>query len=183
MINRRIFLKNSVQLAVCSIITALSTVLLFLGGITFVLAYAMPMLVGLGMIMIKTTFGARSAWITYIATSLLSFILVTDKECMLMYVMLFGYYPIIKDTIDNIKHKPIIIAVKLIIFNSMLALCQIILFFVFGLPFLEEGEGKYLIIIFAVLMNFLFIIYDKMIEAVKKLYKLKFEKRIKRLFK
>ena len=86
-------MKNATRLAVCGIVTALSVVLLFLGGIAFFLAYAMPMIVGLFMIMLKSTFGTSSAWITYAATSSLSFILVADKECMLMYVMFFGFIP------------------------------------------------------------------------------------------
>ncbi|MDD6728379.1 MAG: hypothetical protein PUE08_04065 [Eubacteriales bacterium] len=175
--------KNASILAVCSISTALSVVLLFLGGITFVLAYAMPMLVGLLMIMLKTTFGTKSAWITYTAVALLSFMLVTDKECMLMYVMLFGCYPMIRDAIERLKNKPIKILLKFLFFNIMLTLCQLALVYIFGIPFLSEGEGKYFIIVFAVLMNFLFIIYDKMIDAVTKLYKIKIEKRIKKLFK
>lgn len=163
--------------------TALSLVLLFLGGITFVLAYAMPMLVGLTMIMLKTTFGTKSAWITYAATSLLSFMLVTDKECMLMYVVFFGYYPIVRCGIERIKAKPAGMLIKLLLFNAALTACQLLLVYAFGIPFFEEGEGRYLIIVFALLMNCLFVIYDNMIGAVTKLYKLKIEKRIKRIFK
>lgn len=176
-------MKNATTLAVCSIITALSSVLLFLGGITFVLAYAMPMLVSISMIMLKATFGTKSAWITYVATSLLSFMHVADKECVMMYIAFFGYYPIVKCGIDKLKSKSVRIILKFVLFNAMLTVCQIILVYVFGIPFLDEGEGKYLIILFAVLMNFLFLIYDNMINAVTKLYKLKIEKRIKRLFK
>lgn len=176
-------MKKATTIAVCSIVTALSCLLLFFSGITFVLAYAMPMLVSIAMIMLRTTFDAKSAWITYIATSFLSFMLVADKECVLMYITFFGYYPIVKCSIDKIKAKPLRIILKLLLFNSMLTICQLILVYVFGIPFLDEGEGKYFIIVFAVLMNFLFIIYDYMIDAVTKLYKLKVEKRIKRLFK
>lgn len=176
-------MKNATTIAVCSIVTALSCVLLFFGGITFVLAYAMPMLVSITMIMLKTTFGTKSAWITYIATSLLSFMLVADKECVLMYITFFGYYPIVKCGIDRIKAKPLRIILKLLLFNAMLTACQLILVYVFGIPFLDEGEGNFLIVLFAVMMNFLFVIYDFMIEAVTRLYKLKIEKRIKRLFK
>lgn len=175
-------MKNSTRLAVCSISAALSVVLLFLGGITFVLAYAMPMLVSLLMIILNNTFGAKSAWVTYAAVCLLSFILVSDKECTLMYIMFFGYYPIIKCSLDKLK-QPFKVLLKFIVFNASLTACQLILVYLFHIPFLEEGEEKYFIIFFAVLMNFLFIIYDGMLEAMAKLYKLKLEKRIKHLFK
>ncbi len=176
-------MKKATTLAVCSIVTALSVVLMFFGGITFILAYIMPMLTGMLMIMLKRTFGTASAWITYFATSLLSFILVADKECMLMYVMLFGFYPIIQSGFDKIKISFIKIIVKLVIFNFLLTLIQVILVYIFGIPFLEEGEGKWLIILFVILMNMLFFIYDKLLTALTKLYQIKLENRIKKYFK
>lgn len=176
-------MKSATRLAVCGIITALSVVLLFFGGIAFVLAYIMPMLVGLFAIMLKRTFGASSAWITYIATSVLSFILVADKECMLMYVMFFGFYPIIHDNLNKIKIPPLKVLAKLLIFNATVFAAQLLLVYAFGIPFLEEGEGKWLIILFAVLMNVLFIMYDRMLISLTKLYEIKLEKKIKKYFK
>lgn len=176
-------MKNATTLAVCSIVTALSVVLMFLGGITFILAYIMPMLVGMIMIMLRRTFGTASAWITYAATSVLSFILVADRECMLMYVMLFGFYPIIQPKLNMIKLSLVKSIAKLIIFNMLFAAVQLMLVYVFGIPFLEEGEGKWLIIIFAVLMNILFIIYDKLLISLTRLYEIKLEKKIRKYFK
>lgn len=176
-------MKNATTLAVCSIVTALSVVLMFFGGITFIFAYIMPMLVGMMMIMLRRTFGTASAWITYTATSVLSFILVTDRECMLMYVLLFGFYPIIQPKLNRIKISLLKIIVKFILFNTLIAVVQIMLVYVFGIPFLEEGEGKWLIILFAVLMNILFIIYDKLLISLTRLYEIKIEKKIKKYFK
>lgn len=157
--------------------------MLFLGGITMVLAYAAPMFLGLMMIMLKRTFSAKSAWITYIATSLLSFILVTDKECMMMYVIFFGYYPIVREYFNKIKAKPLRIILKFIFFNIMMLLCQIILIKVFGIPFLEDGQGKWFIGVFALMMNILFFVYEILIDKITVLYIYKIEKRIKKIFK
>ncbi len=176
-------MKNASRIAFCGIISALSVLLLFMGGITFILAYVMPMIVGLLMLMLKRTFGAPSAWITYTAVSLLSLILVADKECMLMYILFFGFYPIIQPNINKIKPKPPRFLIKIMIFNSMIAVVQLLLVFVFGIPFLDEGDGRIFIIVFAALMNILFIIYDKLIDKLSYLYEIKLEKRIKKYFK
>lgn len=176
-------MKKATSLAVCSVVTALSVVLLFFGGVTFIFAYMMPMLVGLFMIMLKRTFGTANAWITYAATSALSFILVADKECMLMYVMFFGYYPILQYYLNKIKLRPLRAVIKLLIFNGMIAVVQLILVYVFGIPFLEEGDGRWLIVLFVFLMNFLFVFYDKIIVNLTKLYEMKLEKKIKKYFK
>lgn len=176
-------MKNANRIAFCGIISALSVLLLFLGGITFILAYVMPMIVGLLMLMLRRTFGTPSAWITYTAVSLLSLILVADKECMLMYILFFGFYPIIQPDINKIKHKFPRYLVKLILFNAMIAVVQLLLVFVFGIPFLEEGEGRIFILVFVVLMNILFVIYDRLIDKLSYLYEIKLENRIKKFFK
>jgi hypothetical protein len=176
-------MKSATRLAMCGIVTALSVILLFFGGVTFILAYAMPMLVGLFMIVLKSSFGASSAWITYVATSALSFMLVADKECMLMYVMLFGFYPMIQDVINKIKIVVARIIVKFIFFNVMLICAQLLLVYVFGIPFLEEGDGKWIIILFAVLMNLLFVMYDRILTRLTLLYKTKIESKVKKYFK
>ncbi len=176
-------MKNATRLAVCGISSALSVVLLFIGSTASVLAYAIPMIVGLIMIMIKTTFGTSSAWITFASTSVLSFFLVADKECMLMYVLFFGYYSIIQPQINTIKTFPLRLFLKLLVFNSMLLLVQLILIYVFSIPFLEEGEGRIIIFVFAFLMNLLFFIYDRLLTVLYSLYRLKIEKRIKNIFK
>lgn len=176
-------MKKTKVLALCSVITALSVVVMFLGGITFVLAYAVPMFVGAFTIMLNSTVSKSSAWITYFATSALSLILVADRECSMMYLTLFGYYPIIVSLFDKIRNSALKLIAKLIFFNIVFALCQLALVYVFGIPFLEEGEGRIIIIVFAVLMNFLFIIYDRMILKFTVVYKKSFEKKVKKLIK
>lgn len=176
-------MRNSTTLAVCAVSTSLSVVLLFVGGIVSVLSYVVPMLLGFLMIMLRRTFGAKSAWITYLSVGILSFVLVSEKECMLMYAFFFGYYPIIRDALLKIKPRVLSYFVRLIIFNASMLLCQLALIYIFGIPFLEEGQGNWFIVVFAVLMNFLFVIYDLLTEKLNLLYSLKLEKRIKRIFK
>ncbi len=134
-------LKNSVKIAVCAVSAALSVVLLFLGGVIFVFAYIMPMLSSVLMIMLRKTFGVSGALTTYVSTSLLSLIVVADKECALMYILFFGFYPILYPELKKIKSKLLRAISKLLIFNIMLAIIQLLLVYVFGIPFTEEGEG------------------------------------------
>lgn len=132
---------------------------------------------------VKAHFRYKKRVDNFLATSLLSFILVTDKECMMMYVIFFGYYPIVREYFTKIKNKAFRIITKLTFFNIMMILCQVILIKIFGIPFLEDGQGKSFIIVFALLMNLLFLVYELMIEKVTLLYIYKLEKRIKKIFK
>lgn len=176
-------LKNSSRLAICALSCALSIVLLFFGGIATVFSYAMPMLVSLIMIMLKETFGAKSAVITYVSTAILTLILVNDRECASLYILFFGYYPIIRASIEKIKSEAAKVAVKFLLFNFTMAICQLLLVYVFGIPFFDKDFNAAFIIVFAVLMNILFVIYDILVDKMFYLYRAKIEKRIKKYFK
>lgn len=176
-------MKNSIKTAMCGVITALSVALMFLGGTMFVFVYIMPMLTSVFMIMLKRTFSTSGAVITYISTSILSLMLVPEKECALMYVLFFGYYPIIYHSLESIKLVPLKWIAKLIVFNVSLLSVQLLLIYAFHIPFLSEGEGIAVIIVFAVLMNILFVIYDYTIKMLWILYEKKLESRIKKYFK
>ena len=88
-----------------------------------------------------------------------------------------------RDYFEKIKVKGLRIFTKLIFFNLMMILCQIILIKVFGIPLLEDGQGKLFIAVFALLMNLMFLVYEVLINKVTLLYVYKLEKRIKKLFK
>lgn len=176
-------MKSSIKTAMCGVITALSVALLFFGGIMYAFVYIMPMVTSVFMIMLKKTLSLSSAVITYISTSILSLMLVPEKECVLMYVLFFGYYPIICHSLEKIKTVPLKWLAKLIVFNVSLTAVQLLLVFAFHIPFLSEGEGTAVITAFAVLMNILFVIYDFTIKMLWVLYEKKLESRIKKYLK
>lgn len=178
-------MKNSVKVAVCGICTALSTVLMFLGGITYVFSYVVPIILGVLMLMINKTFGKSYAFTVYFATFALSMIIVTEKESVLLYGLFFGYYPIIKPSIEKIKSKFLQIVLKLLLFNFAVALIEVLSFYVFGIPFYEKGKIGLLgfIILFAVLMNVMFASFEFLLKNYYKLYEYKLEPKIKKLFK
>lgn len=113
---------------------------MFLGGISSVFVYAVPMLLGTLMCMLKKTFGARCAIGVYISVSILSFVLVADKECVLMYALFFGYYPIIKDSVEKIKCRPFMLLAKFLTFNLCIAAAELVSFYAFGIPFFDDGK-------------------------------------------
>lgn len=176
-------LKKSTLISVCGLSAALTVALLFLGGIAYILSYTVPMFAGILNKMLSKSFGTKCALITFVASSLLSLMLVTDKECVIMYIFCFGYYPIIQHNLGKINSRLIRVIIKLLIWNFLLAVGQLILVYVFGIPFLEAGESKIFILIFALMMNIIFLFYDKLLVRLLFLYEKKFEKHIKRIFK
>ena len=176
-------MKPASKVAMCGICSALSVLLLFFGGVVTIFAYICPMLTGIIMIVLVTTFGYSSAWVTYFVTSVLSFFLVPDKECMLMYVLFFGYYTIIRLVLAKIKPRIVQIFVKILLFNAALAAVNLILFYVFGIPFSSAQDGAWVIIVFWIAMNVFFLLYERLLGILDVVYKQRIEKRIKRIMK
>ena len=176
--------KKSVRVAVCGLAAALSVTLMFFGGVVYVFAYTVPMLLGLISVMIKKSFGTGSAVFVYIAVSLLSLMLVPEKESVLMFVLFFGYYPIIRESFEKVKSKAIRFILKLLLFNVSLTVIELISVYIFGIPFFEDGVfSAGLLIGFAVVMNLVFIMYDFLLKTFLILYEKKIEKRIKKYLK
>lgn len=170
------------QVAFSGMLSALSVILMFLGSVVSVLSYVMPLASGLLMIIAVENISKKSATAIYFCVSLLSIILLSDKECALFYISFFGYYPIIKSNIDKIKNKLLLWIARAIIFNVSIISNQLICVYVFNIPF-DEFLGKWGIIILLLLANLLFVLYERMLNLLILLYRKKYKSKISNLFK
>ena len=92
---RVIYLKQSNRMAVCGMMAALSVVIMVLGGVLGIGMYASPMLAGFCLLPIGKKYGTKDQWLVWAAVSLLSLMLIPEPEQNLMYIALFGLYPIL----------------------------------------------------------------------------------------
>lgn len=177
-------MRKSYKIAACGMCTALSVVLMLLGGVLYFFSYTTPLLLGIIMLMVNKTFGRPAAVTTYFASSVLSMLLVTDKESVLLYVLFFGYYPIIKNKIDLLKFKPLRIFLKFILFNASLSVAELISYYVFGIPFFEDGsKSVWIVLAFTTAMNVIFVMFEFLLNKYYVLYTSKLEPKIKKLIK
>lgn len=175
-------MKNSKIIAYSGVATALSVVMLFLGSLIWVFAYTMPLIASLIMIILLDSISQKSAILTFVSTSVISFILLSDKECLLLYVLFFGYYPLIRDKINDIKPKFLSVLLKYLTFNASMILTQILCVYVFGIPF-DDMPGKWGIVIFIICLNLVFAVYDKLYDLLLKLYRIKLKKKVEKYIK
>lgn len=175
-------MKNSKVIAYSGVATALSVVMLFLGSIFWVLGYTMPLVASLVMIILLDSISQKSALLTFVSTSVISFILLNDKECVLLYVLFFGYYPLIRDKINDIKPKSLSYLLKFVTFNAAMVLTQILCVYVFGIPF-DDMLGKWGIVAFALCLNLVFAVFDKLYTLLLKLYRIKLKKKVEKYIK
>ena len=72
--------RSTKELALCGVMTALSVVLLCLGGVIPLAVYACPMLASCALLVLRETCRARYAWCCWAAVALLTLLLGADKE-------------------------------------------------------------------------------------------------------
>lgn len=165
--------NKSTSVALGGIVSGLSVLLMFFTGIFPFATYALPAMAGLLLVVIVVEYGAKSAWCVYAAVSLLAALITPDREAAVMFVLFFGYYPILKASIERIHSKAVEYLLKFLVFNVAMIASYLLIIYVFGIQdILEEfGEiGKYGAWIMLGLGNVVFIIYDITVTRLASVY-------------
>ncbi len=163
----------SFKVSLGGIITALSIVFMFMTGLLPLFVYVIPALCGAMLLIIAIEISSTWSYLTYAAISVLSLLLVPDKEAALLYVFLMGFYPTLKLRLDKIKPIALSYTVKLLIYNLLIVLYYNITIRIISSSSLQEdmGEfGRYGIYIFWAVTNVVFLIYDIAIGRLMGLY-------------
>lgn len=176
--------RQSTKVALCGIISSVSVVLMFMTGLVPFLTYTLPAVSGALLAIIVIEINKKWATGAYIAISLLSLLIVADKEAAMFFVAFFGYYPIIKEVIENKLPKVLEWIVKLLLFNVAAVAAYAVIIYVFGIPFDEmEQYGKYSVLILLAMGNVIFVLYDYCMTSLITLYYQRWQKTFHNLFK
>ena len=143
-------MKNSMKLALCGMMAALSTVLLFLTGAAPVATLALPAIAGCLLIPVVVEVG-----------------LPPDRQALLFYVLFFGHYPALFAVLGRIRAKALRYAAKLLVFNAAMALEVLLSVYLLGIPFESFAIlGPLGPVLLAVLANVVFIVFDRALEGL-----------------
>lgn len=163
----------SFKVSLGGIISALSVVFMFMTGLLPMLVYVIPALCGAMLLVIAIEISSTWSYVTYAAVSVLSLLLVPDKEAALLYVLLMGFYPTLKLKLDKIKPAVLSYALKLLIYNVLIVVYYNITIRIISTSTLSEDMGdfgRYGVYIFWAITNVVFIIYDVAVERLMSLY-------------
>lgn len=155
--------KNSTfRVAFCGIIAALGLVLMLLTSLVPVGTYAFPCFAGIFIAAVVIEYGWKWGLGVYAVVAVLSLFLAGDKEAVLYFIALFGYYPILKAVFEkHIKNKIILYVLKFAVFNT----AAIASFFAAAFLLSISPEeytlfGVYMPLAFLAFGNVFFLIYD-----------------------
>ncbi len=182
-------MSQSGKTAMGGMITALSVVVLMPTALE-VFVYALPAFAGMLIMFSVIELDKKWAFGIYTAVSVLSLMLVPNKEAAVLYVAFFGYYPILKAILESKLPKVPEYIIKFAVFNASMIVSYAILVKVLGMPFDElmgiEGEtgfiAKYMLPIMLVLGNITFTVFDIALTRIVTTYLRVWQKRFRKLF-
>ena len=177
-------MSKSGKIALGGLLTALGVVLMFLTGLIPIGTYALPAIAGVLLIVAVIEIGAKWAWMIYAAVAVLSLLFAADKEAALLFVLFFGYYPVLKSFLERISNKVLSWISKFAVFNVAVVAC-----FFLAVNFLQLPEdsftvfGIYLPWVFLILGNAVFLIYDIALSGLVATYVEKLQHRVTKTLK
>lgn len=167
-------MNKSKDMSLGAMITVLSIILLYM---TTVILTTRIFLVSLSSFLIAILIievGVRTALLSFVATSLLSIVLVPNKILLIPYISFLGYYGIIKSYIESLDNIFLEWIIKLIVFNIASILNYLFLTNVIGINLKVPFSIGFLIIVLQVL----FVIYDYVFSMFISYYNTKLRKYI-----
>lgn len=163
------------KIVVAGVLAALSVIILYLGCAIEVLDLTMSAIVSLLVVVIVIEMGYKYAWMTYIATAILSILLLPQKSPAIFYACFMGFYPIIKSYLERINSALARWIIKLVVGNAALAL----MFILMSLFLPDEFEGGWLMLVTYLLGIIAFLMYDVALSKLITLYFVRIRDRIK----
>ena len=156
-------MKNTKRIALCGMFGALSITIMLIGSIIPFATYMCPAIAAFFILPVVYEYKEKTGFMLYVVVSILSLLLVAEKEFALIYVFIFGLYSVFKFRADRIKPVFLQYVIKSVYCIIMTALCYGLLLFVFSSPALMEDFGDFTLwlgIAFIALFTIVFLLFD-----------------------
>lgn len=173
-------MKNTKKLTLCATFAALITVFMVAAYFPY-LTYSIPAFAGAIIIIPLCEFGKKYGLFTFLA-SLLPVLLFCETEAKLMYLCLFGWYPILKAVYEKLKLRVFEYLLKFLTFNISLVLVYGGFSKLFGLNLLQGESGIYLALFGIIVGNFVFLLYDICLSRLSLFYVYRLRKLFAKFF-
>lgn len=175
---------KTIRVAFTAVVSALAAVVMMLAGVVPVATVSLPAISGLIAIPVVYECGVRWGFGMYAVVSVLSFLFTADREAALLYIVFFGYYPVLFALLGRIRVRWQRAVIKVLLFNAAMVLEALAALFVLGIPAdaLFIG-GKWGIAAMVVLLNLLLFLYDYTIPGLIFVYGKKVHPYVSRFFR
>lgn len=165
--------NHSKKVALGGICAALSLVIMFAGGFLPLSTFSAPILASLLLVPLTVELDGKTTLLCYAAVAILSLLIVPDREVVLLFLLLTGYYPVLQPHFLKVSFKPLRTILKLVLFNVSIVLTYIILLFLLVSPAIQQEFAENALwfwILSLFVANVLFVLYDILIDKVRIIY-------------
>lgn len=152
-------------LALSSLFTALGVVILYLGSFFEIIDLTVAAVASLLVIVTVIEMGKRTGVLVWLATSLLSLLILPNKFIAVGYALFFGCYPLVKAVAERFA-TVLSWAIKLIFAFASMTLLVLVSHFLLAMPM----EGPILMAVFFLLALFTSVIFDIALTKLVTLY-------------
>ncbi len=166
--------KNTKRLTLCAILVALGVVILSLGSLFEVLDLSAAALAAMLVVVAVIEVGSFWPWLVYAATGLLA-LLLPLKFAAVFYLLLAGYYPIIKEKIEKLRSRIFGWIIKLAMMNAALTLMILAGKYILSLP-QTELDWEWLLYLTG---NATFVLFDIALTRLISVYIFKWRKKLR----
>jgi len=175
--------ERTKKITLGAVLAAIGVVLLTVGGLIEVLDLSMAALASFFCIFAVIEMGKGYPIMIYVTTGMLAVLIMPQSLSGWIYLLFFGYYPIIKEKLEKL-HLAFSWILKVLVFNLALAVYVMISYFLFfgelelllkefSSLFGGMDIGRILIAIIFAILNVIFIIYDFALTKLITLYFIK----------
>ncbi len=164
------------QLTVCALLAALGVVLLSVGRLIGVLDASMAVLASLTCVIAVIEYGKAAPWLVFAVTAVLSIVLQPDNTAAWMYLLFFGFYPILKEKLEKLGGV-LSWVFKELIFNVALVAMALLMKFILAPA--ADSEPWFMYVILVVLCEAVFVLYDVALTRMISFYIYRIRKKFK----
>lgn len=174
-------MKNTVKITVCGVISALAVVLM-LGTNIPIMLYTVPALTGILFLIPAVELSPKWGFLCFGITAILSVILPTEREALIMFIGFLGYYPTVKLLIERLQSRILGIIIKFIAFNVAVTGCFFVTAKLLGLNIFQNERFSVTVMVVAVYIvgNIAFAIFDFALTRILNIYFIKFRKNVRK---
>ena len=177
-------MKRSGKLAFAGVICALSVTCMLL-TVMPTMEIGLPALAGCLLVLPVIELGVRYGFLCYGATAFLALLLAPSLEAKVLFIVFFGYYPVLKALIERIRSCILQWTVKFAVFNTTVCGAYWLLVKVFTVIPMDEFTvfGIYVWGAFVLIGNVVFMVYDWALTRLISAYLLFGQHRLRKMFR
>ena len=149
------------MLALTGLLSAVCLVLLFAAGVAPSGWTGLTAVAGLAVAVAVSASGYLSGVLCYLVSGILGLLLVPGKHAAVLFLCLFGVYPLLKNLLERLKNRTLEILLKLAFCEAVLALLYLLAYPIFFASAVSAWSVPIPFVpVFFVLAGIIFLIYD-----------------------